>query len=299
MTHPDVPPTTTAELAERVRGLRSPVVVMAFAGWNDAGDAATDTVAHLHDAWGAQWLGGLDPDDYYDFQVNRPAVKLLDDEAGGPGTERTIVWPTTRFAACPLPGTDRDVLLIHGVEPNMRWRGFSEEIVSVVQASGAPLVVSLGALLADIAHTRPIQVSGSAADRAQAERMGLTVSRYEGPTGIVGVLGEVLGAAGIPVVSLWAAVPHYVSSPPSPKATLALLDHIEDLLEISVPSGDLPARATVWERTVNELASEDSDVAEYVAQLESREPTDELPEASGEAIARAFERFLRRGGGQP
>ena len=270
--------------------LRRPVLVAAFEGWNDAGDAASDAVEHLRSAWGAREVASLDPDDYYDFQVNRPFVRLLDDG------RRSITWPTCRFSVCSPPGTDRDVVLVQGHEPNMRWRAFCDEIISTAVELGVETFVTLGALLADSPHTRPVPVNGTASDRATTEALGLERSRYEGPTGIVGVLQDACAQAGLPAVSFWAAVPHYVSTPPVPKATLALLRRVEDLLDLAVPLGELPEEAREWERQVDEVAAGDDEVKAYIATLEEREPAVDLPEASGEAIAKEFERYLRRGG---
>ena len=263
-------------------------MVAAFEGWNDAGDAATGAVEHLGEVWEAEDVADLDPDEFYDFQVNRPTVSLED------GTTRRITWPTTRFMVCRLPTSERDLVLVRGVEPNMRWRGFCEEILAIAQSLGVAQVVTLGALLADSPHTRPVPVSGTSSDPVLASRLGLEHSRYEGPTGIVGVLQDACEKASLPAVSFWAAVPHYVAQPPCPKATIALLRRVEDLLDISVPLSDLPERARAWEQQVDELAAEDADVAEYITSLEEREPETDLPEASGEAIAKEFERFLRR-----
>ena len=265
------------------------VLVLAFEGWNDAGDAASAAVAHLADVWGAEPLTELDPDDYYDFQVTRPTVALHDGE-------RRLTWPTTRFRTC-RPQGGRQVVLLTGLEPNLRWRAFCAEVLEVVAGLDVSLVVSLGALLADNPHTRPVPVTGTSSDPELSRTAGLQTSRYEGPTGIVGVLSQALAGTGLPSVSFWAAVPHYVAQTPCPKAALALLRRVEDLLDVTVPLGDLPERAREWERQVDELAAEDEDVAAYIATLEDREPATELPEASGEAIAREFERFLQRGDG--
>lgn len=269
--------------------LRRPVLLAAFEGWNDAADAATGAIEHLERTWSATAVAAIDPEDYYDFQVHRPTVSLVD------GNTRRIHWPTTRFSICSPPGADRDLVLVRGIEPNMRWRAFCEELLAVAAELGATMVVTLGALLADNPHTRPVPVSGTASDPTAAS-LNLERSRYEGPTGLVGVLQDAAGRAGLPAASLWAAVPHYVAQPPCPKATVALLRRVEDLLDMPVPLGDLPEQARQWERHVDELAAQDGDVAEYVASLERREPAEELPEASGEAIAREFERYLRRGG---
>jgi proteasome assembly chaperone (PAC2) family protein len=263
-------------------------MVAAFEGWNDAGDAATNAVEHLAEVWEAVEVAAVDPDDFYDFQVNRPTVALED------GTTRRITWPTTRFSVCRLPSSERDLVLVRGVEPNMRWRGFCEDLLAIAHDLGVAQVVTLGALLADSPHTRPVPVSGTSSDPGLSGRLGLEHSRYEGPTGIVGVLQDACERSGLPSVSFWAAVPHYVAQPPCPKATIALLRRVEDLLDIPIPLTELPEQARAWERQVDELAAEDSDVAEYIASLEEREPEEDLPEASGEAIAKEFERFLRR-----
>jgi proteasome assembly chaperone (PAC2) family protein len=268
--------------------LRHPVLLAAFEGWNDAGDAASSAIDHLEEAWGAHAVAAIDPDAYYDFQVNRPQVQLID------GVTRKVTWPTTRISIASPPDAERDVVLIRGLEPNMRWRGFCGELVDIAEQLDIELVVTLGALLADSPHTRPVPVSGTTSDAKTAAALGLESSRYEGPTGIVGVFQDACMHAGMTSVSFWAAVPHYVAQPPCPKATVALLRRIEDLLDIAIPLGDLPERARAWERQVDELAAEDSDVAEYIASLEEREPETDLPEASGDAIAKEFERYLRR-----
>jgi proteasome assembly chaperone (PAC2) family protein len=270
--------------------LRSPVVVAAFEGWNDAADASSAAVEHLEAAFRSKVVGAVDPDDYYDFQVNRPTVSGT--EAG----TRKITWPTTRLSIARPPSSDTDLVLIRGLEPNMRWRSFTDELIEAVHALGSDMVVTLGALLADSPHTRPVPISGTAGDPATAARLGLEPSRYEGPTGIVGVFADGCARAELASVSFWAAVPHYVANPPCPKATLALLRRVEDLLDIEIPLADLPERARAWERQVDELAAGDAEVADYVKSLESREPETALPEASGDAIAREFERYLRRRG---
>ncbi|WP_158588089.1 PAC2 family protein [Actinomadura logoneensis] len=272
---------------EGVPELVDPVVVAAFEGWNDAGEAASGVITHLESVWDATPIAELDPDDYYDFQVTRPMVEMVDGETRG------ISWPTTRVSRTRLP-SGRDVVLIHGIEPNMRWRSFCREIVDKIHELGARQVVLLGALLADAPHTRPVPVTGAANDAAMVTTLNLEPARYEGPTGILGVLQDVCAKAELPTVSLWAAVPHYVAQPPSPKATLALLRRVEDLLDVAIPLGELPEEARAWENGVNELAEEDSEVAEYVRTLEEQKDATELPEASGDAIAREFERYLRR-----
>jgi proteasome assembly chaperone (PAC2) family protein len=270
--------------------LRPRVLVAAFEGWNDAADAASGAVDHLATAWGATEIGVLDPDEFYDFQVNRPSVSLSE------GLTRKIEWPTSRLLLAAPPDSSRDVVLLRGLEPNMRWRAFCSELLGAVHELGVELVVTLGALLADAPHTRPVQVTGSAHDEATATRLRLDRSKYEGPTGIVGVFQDAAERSGLPAVSFWAAVPHYVAQPPCPKATLALLGRVEELLDVAIPMGGLPEEARAWETRVDELAREDSEVMEYVRALESREPAAEHPEASGDAIAREFERYLRRRG---
>lgn len=268
--------------------LVDPVLIGAFEGWNDAGDAATTAVEHLELIWDARPLAALDPDDYYDFQVNRPQVSLID------GVTRRLEWPTTRFSVCRPADVEHDVVLMRGIEPNMRWRGFCDEIVELTKAMRVGTVLTLGALLADIPHTRPVPVTGSSFDASSAERYGLETSRYEGPTGITGVLQEMCVREGLPAISFWAAVPHYVSQPPNPKATLALLHRVEEVLDVPVPLGSLPEQADEWQSLVDAMASEDSEVTEYVKSLEERDNTADLAQTSGETIAREFERYLRR-----
>ncbi|HVA61618.1 MAG TPA: PAC2 family protein [Mycobacteriales bacterium] len=273
--------------------LRSPILLAAFEGWNDAADAATGAIEHLESAWSGLPLAAIDPDDYYDFQVNRPMVSLID------GVTRRIDWPTTRLAHASTAPGERDIVLLRGLEPNMRWRAFCNEIIELARQLGVTSVVTLGALLSDSPHTRPVPVSGTASDPRTATRLGLEGSRYEGPTGIAGVFADACARAGLASASFWAAVPHYAAQPPCPKATLALLRRVEDMLDAVVPLGDLADSARVWELGVDELAREDAEIGEYVRSLEAREPEAELPEASGDAIAREFERYLRRRGDGP
>ncbi|GIH76952.1 PAC2 family protein [Planobispora longispora] len=268
--------------------LVDPVLIAAFEGWNDAGEASSGAIAHLEAEWKATELASFDPEDYYDFQVTRPIVEV------GEGLTRSITWPTTRLYVARPPGADRDVILLRGIEPNMRWRSFCAEIIELCQKLGVELAVLLGALLNDSPHTRPVPIVGSASDENLARAINLELSRYEGPTGIVGVLQQAFGTADIPAVSLWASVPHYVAQPPSPKATLALLSRMEELLKIPMPLGELAEEARAWEHGVDELAAQDSEVADYVRELEERKDATELPEASGDAIAAEFERYLRR-----
>jgi predicted ATP-grasp superfamily ATP-dependent carboligase len=269
-------------------GARQTVMIAAFEGWNDAGSAATTALAHLHEVWGAEDVDELDPEEYHDFQVNRPIVTTDDDG------NREITWPTTTIAAATVSPSGRRVLLVHGIEPSMRWRSYCRELLDLAVAHDVRTVVTLGALLADVPHTRPIPMTATSESVGLQAVLDVEPSRYEGPTGIVGVLQHAAAERGMQSVSLWAAVPHYVAHPPSPKATLAILARIEELLSEPVPLGDLPEDAQAWQHGVDELAAEDAEIAEYVQQLEEAKDTAELPEASGEAIAREFERYLRR-----
>ncbi len=273
---------------EEVPELRAPILIAAFEGWNDAADAASSVVDHLLTVWNARVVAAIDPEEFYDFQMNRPVVGTNDEGM------RRITWPSTQLSVASPPGALRDVVLLRGIEPNMRWRQFCAELLAGADELGVELVVTLGALLADTPHTRPIPVTGTASEPELADRLKLEQSSYEGPTGIVGVFQDACGQLDIPAVSYWAAVPHYVAQPPCPKATLALVGQLEDLLEVSIPLGDLPEESRAWERGVDELADEDEEIGDYVRALEETRDTAELPEASGEAIAREFERYLKR-----
>jgi len=268
------------------------VAIAAFEGWNDAAEAASGLVNHLGIAWASTPIAAIDPDDFYDFQVNRPVIDVV-----GGKTER-LVWPTTRLslARTAATGLNRDVVLVHGVEPNMRWRGFTDELIAGFTELGVEMVILIGALLADSPHTRPVPVQVSGSNQQLLRGVGSEPVDYKGSSGIVGVLQYTCAAADIPTVSLWASVPHYVAQSPSPKVTLALLRGVEDLLDVSLPQAELPEEARAWERGVDELAQQDSDVAEYVRTLEEAKDATDLPEASGDAIAREFERYLRRRG---
>ncbi|MFL1432747.1 MULTISPECIES: PAC2 family protein [unclassified Nocardiopsis] len=274
-------------MTKLTRELVDPVLVAAFEGWNDAGEAASLAVEHLAREWDAQELCALTPDDYYDFQVTRPRLTVVDGQVG------PVEWPTTRVRVARMPG-GRDVVLVTGPEPNMRWRSYAADLLSIARELSVRRAVMLGSLLADAPHTRPIPVTGMASPRELGTRMGLEATTYSGPTGIVGVVHEAFSAAGIEAVSLWAAIPHYVAQPPCPKATLALLAWVEDFLDVKVPLGSLPDDAVSWEAGVNDLTAEDEEIAAYVRGLEEAKDTAELPEASGDAIAREFERYLRR-----
>ncbi len=276
--------------------LRDPVLVAAFEGWNDAADAASGAVEHLELIWDAEPLAELDSEDYYDYQVNRPTVRQVD------GVTREIQWPSTTLSVCSPPGSERDIVLLHGVEPNMRWRAFCIDIIELIEQLQVSTVVILGALLADTPHTRPVPVTGTAYNKEAAEQFNLEQTRYEGPTGITGVLQDACVRAGVPAISFWAAVPHYVSQPPNPKATIALLRRVEDVLDLEVPLGELPAQAEDWESAVDEMTEGDEEVTEYVRSLEERgdaavDLDDAMSKIDGDAIAAEFEKYLRRRGG--
>ncbi|MEJ3657810.1 PAC2 family protein [Actinomycetes bacterium KLBMP 9759] len=274
--------------------LVDPVMIAAFEGWNDAGEAASTALEHLELSWDATPLASIDPEEYYDFQVTRPHVRLSD------GVTRRIEWQTTRLSVATLPGTERHVVLVNGIEPNLRWRSFCRELLGHIERLGVTKVISLGALLTDTPHTRPTPVSGIAYDKESASELRVELSTYEGATGIVGVFQNECVAAGIPAVSFWASVPHYVSQARVPKAAVALLHRIEEVLDVEVPLGGLPEQAEEWERTVSEMAEADDEVREYVRQLEEQAAIDaadaDVPEADGDAIAADFERYLRRRG---
>ncbi|MGL4307013.1 MAG: PAC2 family protein [Mycobacteriaceae bacterium] len=275
--------------------LRQPILVAAFEGWNDAAEAATAAIEHLELIWDSQPLVELDSEDYYDYQVNRPTVKQID------GVTREISWPATRLSVCSPPGAQSDIVVLRGIEPNMRWRSFCAEILELIEELHVTSVVILGSLLADTPHTRPVPVTGTAYSAESAERFNLEQNRYEGPTGITGVLQDECVRAGIPAISFWAAVPHYVSQPPNPKATLALLQRVEDVLDIEVPLSELPQQAEDWEQAVTEMTADDEEIADYVRTLEERgdaevDMSDAVNKIDGDAIAAEFERYLRRRG---
>lgn len=275
--------------------LRDPVMVVAFSGWNDAAEAASGAVEHLLSGWKdknddvlPQLIAEVESEDFYDFQVNRPQVSIDESQI------RSITWPSTQIFGLAIPSMSRDLVIVTGVEPSMRWKSFTSDLLDLADDLEVSLVVTLGSLLADTPHSRPITVTGTGAHPAIADRLGVSVSRYEGPTGILGILQDGCMRRGIDAVSLWAAVPHYAASSPSPKATLALINTLEEFLDISIPLSDLPERSDSWEKEVDELAADDVEVAEYVKALEESKDAAELPEVSGDSIAKEFERYLRR-----
>ena len=265
------------------------IVIAAFGGWNDAAQSATDALEHLLDVWHSEEVIDLPGDDYYDYQFNRPEVSI------GIAGDREVAWPgTTIFKATADTLPDTKIYLVHGVEPSMRWKQFCADIMAQLELGESTVLVTLGALLADVAHTRAIPVSGTTSNTQLQTVTGFEASHYEGPTGILGILQSEFEVQGIPSVALWAAIPHYVASPPCPKATLALIRGLEDLLDTSIPVTELVEEARAWQLGVEELATEDEEISEYVRSLEESQDTAELPEATGEAIAREFERYLRR-----
>jgi predicted ATP-grasp superfamily ATP-dependent carboligase len=279
----------------RPDGLRAPAVVCAFTGWNDAGDAASAALQFLGASVDAKRFARIDPEDFYDFQATRPKVKF------GDGGLREVEWPEVEIFEARIPRAPRDLVIVTGAEPSMRWRSFSRLIVDLSEALGAQLLVTLGALLADVPHSRPVPLTGFASDDALVERCGLEPSSYEGPTGIVGVLHAACQDANIPSASLWASVPHYVAAAPNPKAALALVRKLESLVGVSVDAGELETAAVDYERQVSLAVQSDPDVQAFVDRLEQVAEEEEpdigpadLP--SGDSLARDFQRFLRQRG---
>src|SRR5688500_4856075 len=241
--------------------LEHPILIAAFRGWNDGGQGASLAAGYLAKLWGAERFAEIDPENFFDFQATRPHVSLEE------GLTRRIDWPATVFYHGRPPGLDRDAVLLLGIEPNLRWRTFTDLVVDFAKELGTELVVTLGALLADVPHTRPCPVTGSASDPALVDRLGLSASRYEGPTGIVGVLHDACRREQIPSVSLWAAVPHYVSLTPSPRAALALCDGLADLIGIQVETDELDEAAAAYAEQVSDAVSSDPETAAYVEEL--------------------------------
>jgi predicted ATP-grasp superfamily ATP-dependent carboligase len=271
--------------------LDHPSLICGFQGWNDGGEAASIAARYLAEQWQARVVAYLDPEEFYDFQVTRPRVRLED------GVSRVIDWPRGEFAAASVGG--RDVVVFTAVEPNVRWRTFSGAIIGAARDLGCPLLVTLGAFLTDVPHSRPVPVVGSAADETTAAKLGLARSQYEGPTGIVGVLHDASNRAGIPSVSLWAAVPHYLPSAPNPKAALALVERASSLLEIPVETRSLQQAVEAWDEGVRRLVQESDELGEYVNRLEAavdERIQDDVP--SGDALAAELERYLREHGSE-
>ncbi len=267
--------------------LNEPVVLAAFEGWNDAGDAATTAARYLVDRWDLDLVADVDPEEFYDFTSTRPEVHLDDDGM------REIIWPATEVHAGTIPGGDQDVLLIVGIEPQLRWRTYCEQLTAVAQGHSARLCVTLGALLAEVPHTRPTPIVGTAYEPEVVAGLELQPSQYEGPTGIVGVLHDAWRRSGLRSASLWATVPAYVPGAPSPKAALALVERASALLQTWVPTTDLEIASAAYERQVSELVDADEETATYVASLEERHDVDPGTIPSADDIAEEVERFLR------
>ena len=273
-------------------------MICAFKGWNDAADSASSALTFVGGSLNAQRFATIDPEDFYDFQSTRPRVKLVENHA------RAIEWPAVELYEARVPRAPRDLILMTGSEPSYRWRTFTKVVIDLAEALGTQMVVTLGALLADVPHTRPISVTGLTSDSALTARLGLSRSSYEGPTGIVGVLHAACQDEGLPSASLWAAVPHYIAAAPNPKAALALVRKLEGLVGVAVDASELEDAAADYERQVNAAVQSDPDVQAFVERLEQTSDPDDTdtPERlpSGETIARELQRFLRqRGGDEP
>src|SRR5437870_6773782 len=269
--------------------LRSPTLITAFRGWNDGGQGASLAGGYLAKVWNAARFAEIEPEGFFDFQATRPHVSFVE------GTTRRIDWPDNAFYHATIPGLERDAVLLLGIEPNLRWRTFTRLVTGLAQDLGVELVVTLGSLLADVPHTRPSPVTGGASDPELIEQLGLQRSRYEGPTGMVGVLHDACARAGLKSASLWAAVPHYVSLTPSPRAAKALVDRLADVLGADVDSSELAEAAESYAQQVSEAVASDEETAAYVQELERRvdelAAEGELP--SGDSIAAELTRFLR------
>jgi len=287
------------------------LLVVAFEGWNDAGEAASNAVRTLEEQLELVPITTVDPEDYFDYQFNRPNISLDDDG------NRVIEWPSvTMFGPADVESSDvvplaadaelavtgdngANVYLLVGTEPSRGWKTFVLEILEAVDTHGITAVVFLGAMLADVPHTRPISVFVSSENPSVRERLSIERSSYEGPVGILSVLSDAAEKAGIPTLSIWASVPHYVHNAPSPKATLAIIDKLEEIIDVVIPRGELVDEAAAWETGIDALASDDDDMTNYIEQLEQARDTVDSPEASGEAIAHEFEKYLRREDGKP
>jgi predicted ATP-grasp superfamily ATP-dependent carboligase len=275
----------------RPDGLRAPAMICAFKGWNDAADAASSAISFVGSALGARRFATIDPEEFYDFQATRPRIQMVGGQA------RQILWPEVEIFEARIPRAPRDLILLCGTEPSFRWRTFSGLIAELAEATGVQLVVTLGALLADVPHTRPVSVTGLASDPALVARLNLNQSNYEGPTGIVGVLHGACQDAGLPSASLWAAVPHYIAAAPNPKAALALVRKLEGLVGVAIDGTELESASADYERQVNVAVQSDPEVQAFVERLEqSADPDDhtEGPLPSGDSIARDLQRFLRQ-----
>ncbi len=285
------------------------LLVVAFEGWNDAGEAASGAVTMLKDLLDLSPITEIDAERYFDYQFNRPTVTQDEDGA------RLLVWPTVvtygptavlgqrssesaEAEPAAVGGNASNIYLLLGTEPSRNWKSFTAEIIATIAENRITAVVFLGAMLADVPHTRPISIFVSSENEELRRQLSVEKSSYEGPVGILSVLGEAAEKAGIPTVSIWASVPHYVHNAPSPKATLAIIDKLEELIDVVIPRGELVDESAAWESGIDVLASEDDEMATYIAQLEQARDTVDSPEASGEAIAQEFEKYLRRRDGK-
>ena len=278
----------------RPDGLRAPALICAFSGWNDAGDAASAALTFIGESLGAERFASLDPEDFYDFQSTRPQTRLAEGK-------REVLWPGIEIFAARIPRAPRDLILVQGPEPSMRWKTFCAHIIDLAEALGAQLVVTLGALLADVPHTAPVALTGLASDETLVEKLSLVQSTYEGPTGIVGVLHTACADAGMPAASLWASVPHYVAAAPNPKAALALVRKVEGLVGVTVNGTELENASAEYERQVSRAVQSDPEVQAFVERLEQTAEVDTTPLGpgdlpSGDAIASEFQRFLKQQG---
>jgi predicted ATP-grasp superfamily ATP-dependent carboligase len=281
--------------------LRAPVMVCAFKGWNDAGEAASAAVSYIRGSFDAREVGSIDPEEFYDFTAVRPTVKMVE------GSTREIEWPENSFSIAPVPGAEGDLVLLEGVEPSLRWRRFTEDVVTAAHDLGVRMVITLGALLADVPHSRPVSITGITSDEALVKRLGFEPPSYEGPTGIVGLIQQACAEAGLPAVSLWASVPHYVAAAPNPKVALALVRAFEGTTGLAVDGADLESAADDYERQVTAAVASDPEVKAFVERLETQldedaaeNPPDEGELPSADTIASDFQRFLRqRGPGGP
>src|ERR671924_636048 len=274
--------------------LRSPILVCAFAGWNDAASAATTALESVAASIDSEVVARIDPEEFYDFQVNRPTIRLIE------GQTRHIDWPANTLLAARVPAVERDLALLSGIEPNLRWRTFADAVLAVAQRLGVEMLVTLGALIADVAHTRPVPITGLASDPELVERLGMSRSSYEGPTGIVGVVHDMCRGRGMAAASLWAAVPHYVAAVPNPKAALALLRRLEGLTGIAVDATELEEETESYEEQVGRAVAANPEIEELVQRMEEQQTEqfgegEDLP--SADTIAREFQRFLRQRGG--
>jgi predicted ATP-grasp superfamily ATP-dependent carboligase len=279
----------------RPDGLRAPALVCAFSGWNDAGDAASAALTFIGESLGAERFARIDPEEFYDFQSTRPHIRFTEDR------RREITWPGIEIFAARVPRAPRDLILVQGPEPSMRWRTFCQHIVDLAEALGTQLAVTIGALLADVPHTQPVAISGLSSDETLVAKLGIQETTYEGPTGIVGVLHTACAEAGLPSASLWASVPHYVAAAPNPKAALALVRMVEGLVAVSVDATDLENATGEYERQVGLAVQSDPDVQAFVERLEQAAQQDTTPLGpgdlpSGDALASEFQRFLRQQG---